>query len=167
MDAEAKKTVLRMIPYGLYILTSKNEAGEIGAATVSWVTQASFQPPLVAIGVKADSSSHGIIKESGLFALNMLRDGQGDIASTFIKETQVDGGTISGEPYHPGSTGVPILDNAQGVLECRLVNTIEKGDHSVFVGEIVEASLSEGIEGRPDEAVLRVKSLGEKVFYGG
>ena len=166
MNADAKKTALRMIPYGLYILTSEHD-GEIGAATVSWVTQASFQPPLLVVGVKADSASHEIIKGSGAFVLNLLAQGQDDIASVFIKETQVENGTISGESYHKGSTGSPILDNAAAYLECRLVDTVEKGDHSVFVGEVVEATVSREPEGRPDDSTLRVKHLGEKIFYGG
>ncbi len=166
MDGEAKKTALRMIPYGLYVLTSESE-GEIGAATVSWVTQASFAPPLLVVGVKADSASHDIIKTSGTFALNMLAQEQDAIASTFIRETQVENGAISGEPYHSGSTGVPVLSNATAVLECRLVDTVEKGDHSVFVGEVVDASVSNEPDGRPDDSTLRVKHLGEKVFYGG
>ena len=167
MDAEAKKTALRMIPYGLYVLTSEDSEGEIGAATVSWVTQASFQPPLLAIGVKADSASHTIIKASGTFALNVLVEGQDAIASAFIKETQVENGTISGEPYHTGTTGAPLLDNAAAVLECRLIDTIEKGDHSIFVGEVVEAAVSKEPSGRPDDATLRVKHLGKRIFYGG
>ncbi len=47
MDADTKKTALRMIPYGLYILTAENEQGNVAAATVNWVTQAAFDPPLV------------------------------------------------------------------------------------------------------------------------
>ena len=59
MNEEAKRTALRMIPYGMYILTTKSQDGqEVGAATVNWLTQTSFAPPLVAVGVKADSSSH-------------------------------------------------------------------------------------------------------------
>ena len=46
MNADAKKTVLRMIPYGLYILTADDGKGSIAAATVNWVTQTAFTPPL-------------------------------------------------------------------------------------------------------------------------
>ena len=46
MDPAAKKTALRMIPYGLYVLTAENADGQTAAATVNWVTQASFEPPL-------------------------------------------------------------------------------------------------------------------------
>ena len=62
MDADAKKTTLRMIPYGIYVLTADDGKGNIGAATVNWVTQASFAPPLVVVGVKADSGAHTVVK---------------------------------------------------------------------------------------------------------
>ena len=88
MDANVKKTVLRMIPYGLYVLTAESPAG-ISAATVNWVTQASFTPPLVAVGVKVDSHAHALIKESKTFALNVLGKGQQAIAFTFFKHCSV------------------------------------------------------------------------------
>ena len=53
MNEDAKKKLLRMIPHALYVLTSKAD-GKTAASTVSWVTQASFQPPLVAVGLKKD-----------------------------------------------------------------------------------------------------------------
>src|SRR6266852_2589584 len=85
MDANAKKTTLRMIPYGLYVLTAANKGGQVAAATVNWVTQASFEPPLVAVGVKADSHAHAVIKESKAFALNVLGKGQQALAFSFFK----------------------------------------------------------------------------------
>src|SRR2546427_3655897 len=88
MDPNAKKTTLRMIPYGLYVLTAANKAGQVAAATVNWVTQASFEPPLVAIGVKADSHAHALIKESKAFALNVL--GKGSRRSPDRKSTRLN-----------------------------------------------------------------------------
>lgn len=166
MDQDQKKTALRMIPYGLYVLTAESPAGT-GAATVNWVTQASFAPPLVAVGVKADSGIHAIIKESNTFALNVLGKGQQALAFTFFKPATRDGSTISGEPFRAGTTGAPILTNAPAYVECRLVATVEKGDHSIFVGEVVEAGVAKPPEGRADDATLWLKELGEKVFYGG
>ena len=52
MNSDHKKTVLRMIPYGIYVLTSDDGKGNISAATVNWVTQTAFAPPLVVVGVK-------------------------------------------------------------------------------------------------------------------
>jgi flavin reductase (DIM6/NTAB) family NADH-FMN oxidoreductase RutF len=167
MDANAKKTALRMIPYGLYILTSESRDGRIGAAAVNWVTQTSFEPPLVVMGVRADSLVHSITKETGSFALNILGKGQQSLAFTFFKPVERQGQMIGGEPFRAGKTGSPILENAPAFIECRLVDTVEKGDHSIFVGQVVEAGVTKQPEARPDEATLWMRDLGEKIFYGG
>ena len=167
MDANAKKITLRMIPYGLYVLTAAHADGRVAAATVNWVTQASFEPPLVAVGVKADSHAHALIKDTQAFALNVLGKGQQALAYTFFKPAERQGGTISGEPFRPGTTGAPILTNTPAFVECTLEGTVEKGDHSIFVGRVVEVGLAKPPEGRADDATLWLKDLGEKVFYGG
>jgi flavin reductase (DIM6/NTAB) family NADH-FMN oxidoreductase RutF len=167
MDANVKKTVLRMIPYGLYVLTARGKDDTVAAATVNWVTQASFAPPLVVVGVKADSHAHPLIKDSQAFALNVLGKDQGPVAFTFFKPAVRDGMTISGEPFHWGVTGAPVLERVPAAIECRLVDSIERGDHSIFVGEVVEATLAKQPEGRADDATLWLKDLGPNIFYGG
>ena len=88
MDANAKKTALRMIPYGLYVLTAADKSGSrVAAATVNWVTQVAFEPPLVVVGVKTDSHAHPLIKETKAFALNVLGKGQQALAFTFFECT--------------------------------------------------------------------------------
>ena len=156
-----------MIPYGLYVMTAEDKDGRISAATVNWITQASFKPPLVAVGVKADSQVHDIIKTAGNFALNVLGKGQQAEAYAFFKLSERDGQKISGEPFRAGSTGAPVLENTPAFVECRLVTTVEEGDHSIFVGEVVDAGVTQEPEGRADKATLLKKDLGEKTFYGG
>ena len=156
-----------MIPYGLYVMTAEDKDGRILAATVNWVTQASFKPPLVAVGVKADSQIHDIIKTAGNFALNVLGKGQQGVAYAFFKPAERDGQKISGEPFHAGSTGAPVLENTPAFVVCRLVTTVEEEDPSIFVGEVVDAGVTQEPEGRADEATLLLKDLGEKAFYGG
>ena len=99
MNEDAKKTALRMIPYGLYVLTAEGKNGAVAAAAINWVTQASFNPPLVALGVKADSGAHAIVKETGQFALNVLGKGQQGLAYNFFKSHERQGDTIGGEPF--------------------------------------------------------------------
>ena len=167
MDANVKKTALRMIPYGLFVLTAKGKNDEVAAATVNWVTQASFAPPLVVVGVKTDSHAHALIKESKAFALNVLGKDQGAMAFTFFKPATREGQKISGEPFRWGTTGAPILERALAFVECRLVDSVERGDHSIFVGEVVEAGQAKAPEGRADDATLWLKDLGPNIFYGG
>ena len=167
MDADAKKTALRMIPYGLYVLTAERGDGKVAAATVNWVTQTSFDPPLVAVGVKGDSLANGVIKETRVFALNVLGKDQQATAFTFFKPLEREGQSIGGESFHSGSTGSPILDSVPAYIECNLVEVVDQGDHSIFVGEVVDAGVSREPEGRADEATLWLRDLGEKIFYGG
>jgi flavin reductase (DIM6/NTAB) family NADH-FMN oxidoreductase RutF len=167
MNEDHKKTALRMIPYGIYVLTAKAGDGTVGTATVNWVTQTSFAPPLVAIGVKADSGAYAALKDSGTFILNMLGKGQQGAAFAFFKPAQVDGDTISGEPVRAGETGAPILKSAHACVECKVAEIVERGDHHIVIGEVVNAHVEKAPAGRPDEAILEMKDLGEKVFYGG
>ena len=167
MDANAKKTALRMIPYGLYVLTAETSDGRVAAATVNWVTQASFEPPLVVVGVKVGSSPHSLIKETKSFALSILGKGQSALAYAFFKPAHREGDRIGGELVRAGKTGAPILLSAPAAIECELVSTVEEGDHAIFVGKVVDATVAAEPAGRADDATLWLKDLGEKVFYGG
>jgi flavin reductase (DIM6/NTAB) family NADH-FMN oxidoreductase RutF len=167
MNADAKKTALRMIPYGIYVLTADDGKGGVAAATVNWVTQSAFQPPLVVVGVKTDSGAYKILRETKTFALNMLGKDQKGLAFTFFKPAAVEGNKVSGQPYRKGATGAPILEAAPAALECKVTQIVEQGDHHVVVAEVVEAHLPKPIAGRPDAAILEMKDLGDNVFYGG
>jgi len=168
MEDDAKKIALRMIPYGIYVMTVKASNGSIAAATVNWVTQTSFNPPLVVGGVKADSGALNAVRETRCFALNMLGKGQQGQAFAFFKPAEVDGNKVSGEPFKLGSvTGSPILECGQASVECRVTEIVEQGDHHIVIGEVVNAQVAQAPDGRPDEAILEMKELGDNVFYGG
>lgn len=167
MDAEAKKTALRMIPYGIYVLTADDGKGNVGAATVNWVTQGSFSPPLVVVGVKADSGAHTVVKGTGKFALNMLGKEHKGLAFTFFKPAKVEAGKLSGQAFHTGTNGTPILDDAIAAVECSVREIVELGDHHIVVAEVTEAVVMKQPAGRADAAILEMKDLGDTVYYGG
>lgn len=158
MDEAAKKTALRMIPYGLYVVTARH-GDDISAAAVNWMTQVSFQPPLIAVGLKNDSATLAHVKGSGQFAVNVLGTGQKDIAFAFFKPTQVEGDLVSGYPFETKTTGAPLLLDAPAWFECRLTDLVERGDHAVVVAEVIEAGVRR--ESRP----LTLAECG--VYYGG
>jgi len=167
MNADAKKAVLRMIPYGIYVLTADDGKGNIAAATVNWVTQTAFAPPLLVVGVKTDSGAYQVVKTAGTFALNMLGKEHKGLAFTFFKPASVADGKISGQAYRKGTTGAPLLEAAPGAIECKVTSIVEQGDHHIVVGEVIEAHLPKPFTGRPDTAILEMKELGDNVFYGG
>jgi len=167
MNADAKKTALRMIPYGIYVLTADDGKGGVAAATVNWVTQSAFAPPLVVVGVKTDSGAYKIVRDVKTFALNMLGKDQKGLAFTFFKPAELKDGKISGQEFKKGETGAPILIGAVAAVECRVKSVVEEGDHHVVVAEVVEAHVMKPPAGRPDAAILEMKDLGDNVFYGG
>ena len=75
-------------------------------------------------------------------------------------------GFLSGK-FRRGQTGAPILDRTPAFVECLLRDSIERGDHAIMVGEVVNAGVVNSPDGRPDDATLWLKDLGEKTFYGG
>ena len=158
LDQEAKKILLRKIPHGLFIC-GVCEANEINGFTASWVTQGSFDPPLVVMAVKADGSSHGIIKRTKKFSLNVLRNDQKDLAAIFFKPQKALGGRFETAPFTFGSLGLPILETCIGGMECELIGEVIHGDHSVFVGEVKSAIL------KSDGEALNLASTGWN--YGG
>jgi len=119
------------------------------------------------VGVKADSQAHAVIKESKSFALNILGKDQKDVAFTFFKPLEREGDAIGGQPFRRGSLGAPIFEKFPAFVECALVETVERGDHSVFVGEVKDAGVAEQPAGRPDDLTLMLRDLGDKIFYGG
>ena len=140
LDLDAKKTLLRKIPHGLFICGVR-EGDEVNGFTASWVTQGSFEPPLVVMGVRADSTSHGIIERTGCFSLNVLRADQKDLAAVFFKPQKAMGGRFEAAPFQEGELGLPLLEDAIGGVECSVVGQLKHGDHTVFVGEVKSARL--------------------------
>lgn len=160
MDAETKKQVLRKLTYGLYVLSAAHQ-GEPAAGTVNWLSQASFSPPLVMVGVKADSRLHSLIERSGTFAVSILGAGQKDVAQAFFRPSEVKGGKINGYAFQPGpATGAPILTDLPAWFEARVTDAVKRGDHTVFVAEVVEAGVRD-----PQARPLEMWDTGW--FYGG
>lgn len=159
MNEQAKKTALLMIPYGLQVLGAK-DGDKLTLATVNWTTQCSFKPPQVVVGVKGDASAHGMIKNSKTFTLSFLGTGQKGQAFAFFKHVEPADGKIGGFAYETApTTGAPILSDAPAWVECKVIGFHEYGDHTVVVGEVVEAGLKN--ESEP----LTLKEIGAK--YGG
>lgn len=158
MDDQAKKTALRMIPYGLQVL-GVSDGSSLDVASINWTTQVSFQPPLVVIGVKKDSKPFGILKSGRKFALSFLESGQRDLAFAFFKSVEPQNGKFGDYAYETQDTGCPIISDAASWVEAEVVSIDETGDHAAVVGRVINAGVKH--EAKP----LTLAELG--VNYGG
>ena len=159
MDLQAKKTALRKIPHGVYVVGVKQDS-QLSAFTATWLTQVSFTPPLIALGVKKDSHSFAMIQHSRVFSINLLGKQQKGVAEHFVKPATVVGEKLRDVRYRLGKTGTPILEEAIAYVECEVREIAnERGDHAVVIGEVVEAGVPK------DEPALTLMDTGW--HYGG
>lgn len=141
MNLEAKRTALRMMSHGLYLLSVEYE-GRYNVSTISWLSQASFAPPLVMMGMKGDTLTHTMVEQSGQFAINMLAVNQTDMAQAFFKHAEHKADELSGYVFEPGPvTGAPLMLDAPAWFECKVTDVVKRGDHTVVVAEVVEAGV--------------------------
>ena len=159
MDLQAKKVALRKIPHGVYIVGVK-QGDQLNAFTATWLTQVSFTPPLVALGIRKDSHSLEMLKQGRVFSVNLLGKDQKAVAEHFVKPATVVGEKLQGVKYRAGATGAPVLEDAIAFVECEVREIAnERGDHAIVIGEVVEAGV------RKDEPALTLMDTGW--HYGG
>src|SRR5437763_15679051 len=108
MDEQAKKTALRRIPYGLFLLTAKN-GEDVASATVNWVTQTSFKPPLVVVGIKQGTHPYEVVKAAGAFAVHAFGADQKDVAQTFFGTVSPAGSKLGPLAFRAGSPAAPVI----------------------------------------------------------
>jgi len=141
MDNEAKKTVLNRFPYGLYAITVSH-GGNDHAMTANWVMQAAFEPPMVVTAVENGSKTIEMIRDSRHFAVNVLQEGQRDLAAKLGRTSEQAPQKLKGIKTKPAPvSGAPVLVDGLGWVECRVVVTLPSGDHTLVLGEVVAAGV--------------------------
>jgi len=141
MDMKAKKQALRMLVHGVYIVAAGKDDDAI-ANGVTWLTQASFEPPLIMAAIRVDGRLHDAILKSGAFSINFLTSEQQNMAQTFFKPAETRGSAINGYEFTPGpATGAPIFPNTPAWVEAEVRHSFHGGDHTVFIAEVVNAGV--------------------------
>ena len=158
-----RRRVLWSLPYGLYIVGSR--AGDRrNGMTLNFLTQVSFDPKLVGIGVEKTAVTHDLITEGAAFTVNTVARDDRAIVRKFTKPVEVDDAarTLNGFPFHDGAvTGVPVLDQAPAFIECRVHDTVDCGGHTFFIGNVVNC----GFQADEETPVLRMEDT--RMSYGG
>jgi len=146
---------LKKIVSGVYIIGAA-EGGRINAMTAVWATRLSFRPQLVGIAIGRSRFTHPMIEGSGVFSISVLGPEQLGLARHFGLKSGRDTDKFKGISHITRVTGAPILTDALAYLDCRVVSSTETGDHTFFVGEVLEGAVC-----RAGEAALYKK---EEIF---
>lgn len=138
LDPDAFRAAMGRFASGVTIVTASDAEGNGHGMTVSAFASASLVPPLIMMCIDHAASMHGLVTSSEYFAVNILASTQEPIARRFA---DTGAQRFDGIGYHLGDNGVPILNDVLASVECRLVSSVEAGDHTVIVGEAVAASM--------------------------
>ncbi|HEU5369670.1 MAG TPA: flavin reductase family protein, partial [Ktedonobacterales bacterium] len=110
-----------------------------------WLSQASFDPPMLMVSVENDSKSLGMIQRSQHFVVNIYERGQRDLAGALGKTAFKVPDKLKGLAYDLSETGCPLLHDALGWVECHVMGSVPAGDSTVLVAEVINVGLrSEG-----------------------
>ena len=142
MDPKTKQKVLRLLTNGIYVMTSRS-GEKFGAATVTWISQAGFKPPLLMAALRKDGNVLECLLESRQAVLHILDKRQAHLAQKFFASAKESGGLLNGEPYtNAKKVLAPVLSSAHAYLECEVRETIQtQSDHAIAVLEVVHAEI--------------------------
>lgn len=126
---------------GVAIVSVLDSSGQPQGMTANSFTSVSLQPPLVLVCIDHKARLMEHVETSDAFAINILRESQQELSTHFARPAE---DRFVATEWYPGETGMPLIPGALATLECRIVQRIPAGDHTILLGEVVSAIRHEG-----------------------
>ncbi|NIR50291.1 flavin reductase family protein [candidate division KSB1 bacterium] len=142
VNPETLRSAMSRFATGVTVVTLKS-GDAIHGLTVNAFTSVSLEPPLVLICIQNEGVSYAHISETDFFVVNILSEHQAELAARFANPALSSEERFENVPRNVTESGVPILEGTLGHLECQIVNEFERGDHTIFLGEVKNAEVTE------------------------
>ncbi len=141
IEKEFFRQVMGHFATGVTVVTTRNQERMAGL-TVNAFCSVSLHPPLILICVDLASTTHPVIRESGVFAVNMLTDKQEELSRCFATASAERYEGFCHACYHVAATGAPIIDDALAFIDARVVAEYPGGDHVIFLGQVAAMAVA-------------------------
>lgn len=141
LDSKEFRNVMSYFATGVTVVTTLDKNGQPTGITANAFTSVSLNPPLVLVCIDKNAQCRPAFEESKAFAVNILNRGQEDLSRRFATKG-ID--KFVGVPWRPGYRGVPLIEGALGRIECEIVRSYEGGDHTIYLGEVMNVSVASG-----------------------
>lgn len=168
VDADRFRDVVGRLASGVTVVTTQI-AGVAYGMTASSVTSLSLDPPLMLICLNNAGPTTAAVAQAHAYAVNVLGHGSQHLAHQF---SQPNSDKFRSVAVMPGTLGIPLLIDALAHIECRVVEQVVGGSHTIFIGQVTAAGAREGSPltyfrgnfgrfefGRDDGAYLRAREL--------
>jgi flavin reductase (DIM6/NTAB) family NADH-FMN oxidoreductase RutF len=140
MDTRSFALAQETMRSGLYVVSSAHRRTLAGCTCV-WVSRAAFAPALMSVCLAPTRHTFEVLKAGGRFCINVLGEGDLDLARTFGFNTGHEVDKFADVAWHKGKGGSPVLDTAVSFLDCKLEQILEAGDHRIVLGEVIDADV--------------------------
>ncbi len=141
MDQNLFRRACAQFATGIAVASVLDPGGSPHGMTINSFTSVSLDPPLVLISVDLTSNLLPLFEQSGHYGLSFLGQEQQEISSRFALRGQ---NRFDGTEWMVGTTGLPLIPGALAHLECRVTQTIQAGDHSLLIAEVISADIQSG-----------------------
>ena len=138
-DPQELRRVMGHFATGVTIITTTDKEGKPNGLTANAFMSLSLDPPLVLISVDKGATCYACFEPCNSFTVNFLSEDQEEISRRFATKG-ID--KFAGLEWHTGSNRAAIIDGALAYIECRIKQCYEGGDHTIVVGEILDARAS-------------------------
>lgn len=142
MSNDPIKDALHMIPYGFYSITT-TDGEEVNIMVANWLTQVSFTPRMVALGLARNAYSYQLVQKGRVFAVNIFRNEDAEIIKGFTKSRQKNPDKVKNAVFTLSPTvHCPVIEGTAAYLECEVRAIVGVGgDHDVVIAEVVNAEV--------------------------
>lgn len=138
IDEAQFKAAMSQFASGVTVVTTEYGGTQYGMTVASFASL-SLHPPLVLVCIEKSVKSHDAIASAGKFGVSILAQSQQDVSGRFASRAE---DKFAGMPMRLGESGVPLVEGALCALECRLYAQLPGGDHTIFVGEVLNAAVA-------------------------
>lgn len=132
--------LFHQLSYGVYVV-GVADGKRRNAFTAAWVMQTSFDPLLLALSVNREHASYPLLQAGRGFTVNVLKQGQQDLARWFGTRSGRDEDKLAGIRWRPGRTGAPMLEDALAYFDCELSGGMVAGDHELVLGRVTDGKV--------------------------
>jgi len=149
IEAQDYREVLTRFATGVTVVTTLEQTEtdpQPWGTTVNSFTGISLDPPLVLVSIGRERSIHPIIERTGRFGVNILGEGSQQISDCFAgAPSPLPRQAFCNADYQLSRAGLPVLEQAIAYLSCDVDRIIEAGDHTIYLGKVIETACRDDV----------------------
>ena len=141
ISPETFRKTLANFASGVTVVTSSDTDGNVFGITVSAFCSVSLEPPLISVSIEKGTGTHHALSVGGDFNVHILAEHQQEVSNRFASRSE---NKFDGFDHVLDHRGIPEIGGVLAMLRCRKFSEADGGDHTIFIGEVLESVINEG-----------------------